>query len=70
MTRHFLRAASVVLDTSEELVPITYVMEGDTNPGKLVIADTTAWPGTPAGHGRQPCRESRSLPRPAGAPSG
>jgi predicted ATPase len=30
MTRHFLRAASVVLDTSEELDPITYVMEGDT----------------------------------------
>src|SRR6516164_11088555 len=30
MTRHFLRAASVVLDTSEELAPITYVMEGDT----------------------------------------
>jgi ADP-ribosylglycohydrolase/tetratricopeptide (TPR) repeat protein len=30
MTRHFLRAASVVLDTSDELAPITYVMEGDT----------------------------------------
>jgi ADP-ribosylglycohydrolase/tetratricopeptide (TPR) repeat protein len=30
MTRHFLRAASVALDTSEELAPITYVMEGDT----------------------------------------
>lgn len=30
MTRHFLRAASVVLDTSEELAPVTYVMEGDT----------------------------------------
>ena len=29
-TRHFLRAASVVLDTSEELAPITYVMDGDT----------------------------------------
>ena len=29
-TRHFLRAASVVLDTSEELAPITYVMESDT----------------------------------------
>jgi len=30
MTRDFLRAASVVLDTSEELAPITYVMESDT----------------------------------------
>jgi hypothetical protein len=30
MTRHFLRAASVVLDTSDELAPITYVMESDT----------------------------------------
>jgi len=30
MTRHFLRAASVVLDTSDELAPITYVMDGDT----------------------------------------
>ena len=30
MTRHFLRAGSVVLDTSDELAPITYVMEGDT----------------------------------------
>jgi ADP-ribosylglycohydrolase/tetratricopeptide (TPR) repeat protein len=30
MTRHFLRAASVALDTSEELAPVTYVMEGDT----------------------------------------
>jgi len=30
MTRHFLRAASVVLDTSDELAAITYVMEGDT----------------------------------------
>ncbi len=30
MTRHFLRAASVVLDTSEELAPVSYVMEGDT----------------------------------------
>jgi ADP-ribosylglycohydrolase/tetratricopeptide (TPR) repeat protein len=30
MTRHFLRAASVVLDTSDELGSITYVMEGDT----------------------------------------
>ena len=30
MTRHFLRAASVVLDTSDELATITYVMEGDT----------------------------------------
>jgi tetratricopeptide (TPR) repeat protein len=30
MTRNFLRAASVVLDTSEELAPITYVMEADT----------------------------------------
>jgi ADP-ribosylglycohydrolase/tetratricopeptide (TPR) repeat protein len=29
-TRHFLRAASVVLDTSDELAPITYVMDGDT----------------------------------------
>ena len=29
-TRHFLRAASVVLDTSDELAAITYVMEGDT----------------------------------------
>ena len=29
-TRHFLRAASVVLDTSGELAVITYVMEGDT----------------------------------------
>ena len=28
-TRSFLRAASVVLDTSEELAPITYVMEAD-----------------------------------------
>jgi hypothetical protein len=28
MTRHFLRAASVVLDTSDELAAITYVMEG------------------------------------------
>ena len=31
MTRHFLRAASVVLDTSGDLAAITYVMEGDTN---------------------------------------
>jgi ADP-ribosylglycohydrolase/tetratricopeptide (TPR) repeat protein len=30
MTRHFLRAASVVLDTSDDLTPITHVMEGDT----------------------------------------
>ncbi len=30
MTRHFLRAASVVLDTSDELAPVTYVMEGGT----------------------------------------
>src|SRR6266567_8545838 len=30
MARHFLRAASVVLDTSDELAAITYVMEGDT----------------------------------------
>ena len=30
MTRHFLRAASVVLDTSDELASISYVMEGDT----------------------------------------
>ena len=30
MTRHFLRAASVVLDTSDDLAPITYVMEGGT----------------------------------------
>jgi ADP-ribosylglycohydrolase/tetratricopeptide (TPR) repeat protein len=30
MTRHFLRAASVVLGTSDELAAITYVMEGDT----------------------------------------
>ena len=30
MTRHFLRAASVVLDASNELAAITYVMEGDT----------------------------------------
>ena len=30
MTRHFLRAASVVLDTSDDLAAITYVMEGDT----------------------------------------
>ena len=30
MTRHFLRAASVVLDTSDELAAITYVMEGNT----------------------------------------
>ena len=30
MTRHFLRAASVVLGTSDELASITYVMEGDT----------------------------------------
>ena len=30
MTRDFLRAASVVLDTSDELAAITYVMEGDT----------------------------------------
>jgi len=30
MTRNFLRAASVVLDTSEELAPITYLMEADT----------------------------------------
>jgi ADP-ribosylglycohydrolase len=30
MTRHFLRAASVVLDTSDELAAITYVMESDT----------------------------------------
>src|SRR5712691_8948776 len=30
MTRHFLRAASVVLDTSDELAAITYVMDGDT----------------------------------------
>jgi ADP-ribosylglycohydrolase/tetratricopeptide (TPR) repeat protein len=28
-TRNFLRAASVVLDTSEELAPITYAMEAD-----------------------------------------
>jgi ADP-ribosylglycohydrolase/tetratricopeptide (TPR) repeat protein len=30
MTRHFLRAASVVLDTCDDLAAITYVMEGDT----------------------------------------
>ena len=30
MTRHFLRAASAVLDTSDELAAITYVMESDT----------------------------------------
>ena len=30
MTRHFLRAASVVLDTSGDLATITYVIEGDT----------------------------------------
>jgi len=30
MTRGFLRAASVVLGTSDELASITYVMEGDT----------------------------------------
>jgi ADP-ribosylglycohydrolase/tetratricopeptide (TPR) repeat protein len=30
MTRHFLRAASVMLDTSDDLAAITYVMEGDT----------------------------------------
>ena len=30
MTRYFLRAASVVLDTSDDLAPITYVMECDT----------------------------------------
>ena len=30
MTRHFLRAASVVLDASNELAAINYVMEGDT----------------------------------------
>ena len=30
MTRHFLRAASVVLDASDDLAAITYVMEGDT----------------------------------------
>ena len=30
MTRHFLRAASVALDTSDELAAVTYVMEGDT----------------------------------------
>jgi hypothetical protein len=30
MTRQFLRAASVVLDTSDDLAPVTYVMEGDT----------------------------------------
>src|SRR6266568_2414438 len=30
MTRDFLRAASVVLDTSEELAPVVYVMESDT----------------------------------------
>src|SRR5262249_51640071 len=30
LTRTFLRAASVVLGTSEELAPITYVMEADT----------------------------------------
>ena len=30
MTRHFLRAASVVLDTSDDLAAITYVMQGDT----------------------------------------
>ena len=29
-TRHFLRAASVVLDTSDDLAAITYVMDGDT----------------------------------------
>jgi hypothetical protein len=30
ITRHFLRAASVVLDRSEELAPIAYVMDADT----------------------------------------
>ena len=41
------------------------------SPGRLVIADAAAWPGTSRSRrGRQPCRESRSLPRPAGAPSG
>ena len=30
ITLHFLRAASVVLDTSEELAPIAYVMDADT----------------------------------------
>jgi tetratricopeptide (TPR) repeat protein len=30
ITVHFLRAASVVLDTSEELAPIAYVMDADT----------------------------------------
>jgi ADP-ribosylglycohydrolase/tetratricopeptide (TPR) repeat protein len=30
MTLHFLRAASVVVDTSEELAPIAYVMDADT----------------------------------------
>jgi tetratricopeptide (TPR) repeat protein len=29
MTVHFLRAASVILDTSEELAPIAYVMDAD-----------------------------------------
>jgi hypothetical protein len=29
-TLHFLRAASVVVDTSEELAPIANVMEADT----------------------------------------
>ena len=29
-TQHFMRAASVVLDTSQELAPIAYVMESDT----------------------------------------
>lgn len=40
MTRHFLRAAAVVLDTSEELDPITYVMDGDTK--DAIIALTKA----------------------------
>ena len=30
LTRQFLRAAPVVLDTSDELAPVTYVMGGDT----------------------------------------
>ena len=30
MTLHFLRSASVVLDTSQELAPIAYVMEAET----------------------------------------
>ena len=40
------------------------------SPGKLVIADTTAWPGTPAAAWPPAVPVKPFAPRPAGAPSG